>query len=277
MEKIKEKEKLFILEAELSVPYERTEIQTYSVKAANFDDAKRSFLKKTKKENAEINCVEVRNKNSAWPGIVSFSIALFLSLMPYYKHDGFESVFLFPNMSALLVSLVLYSSFVIKVKGLENTFKNTKDCIISLLCILVLAIFIKVFLRDSIPPKSAIGRVMSLLKLNNSYTLIAAAVILSWIGVKSVAGIIWVITAGLGILQLVTAGNIMGEFTGAVFILSSFSGFVFYLKYEGKLIINSFKALTSKAMNSVASDISEIKKTKRTVKIMMDGNKENKE
>lgn len=272
MEKVKEK--LFILEAELSVPYERTEIQTYSVKAANFDDAKRSFLKKNKKENDEIKCVEVRKKTSAWPSIISFSIALFLSLIPYYEHDGFKSVYLFPNMSALLVSIVLYSSFVIKVKGLENTFKNTKDCILSLLCILVLAIFIKIFLRDSIPPKSAIGRVMSLLKLNNSYTLIAAAVILSWIGVKSVAGIIWVITAGLGILQLVTAGNIMGEFTGAVFILSSFSGFVFYLKYEGKLIINSFKTLTSKAMNSVASDINEIKKPKRTVNVEINGNKE---
>lgn len=279
MEKMKEKEKLFILEAELSVPYEKTEIQTYSVKAGSLEDAKKIFLKKKKKENGTIKCIDLRNKTSAWPGIISFSIAVFLSLMPYYEHDGFKSVFLFPNMSALLVSLVLYSSFVIKVKGMENTFKNVKDSIISLLCILVLAIFIKIFLRDSIPPGSVIGRITKLFKLNNSYTLVAAAAILSWIGMKSVAGIIWVIIAGLGILQLVTAGNIMGEYTGAIFILSSFSGFIFYLKYEGKLIINSFKTAASKAMNSVASDINDIKKPKKTVKAALNENKniENKE
>lgn len=97
--------------------------------------------------------------------------------------------------------------------------------------------------------------------------------ILSWIGMKSVAGIIWVIITGLGILQLVTSGNIMGEYTRAVFILSSFNGFVFYLKYEGKLIINSFKAVTSKSMNNVVSDINDIKKPKKTVKAVLNENK----
>lgn len=248
----KGKEKLFILEAELGIHYEKTEIKTYNIKAGNLEDAKKKVLKEVK-QDIGVKCIGVRNKTGTLPGIICFSIALFLSLMPYYKNDGFESVFLFPNMSALAVSLVLYSSFVIKVKGLENTFKGPADSIISLLFILVLAIFIKIFIRDSIPPSgSPIGRVMSFFKLNNSYTLITAAVILSWIGMKSVAGIIWIIIAVLGILQLVTAGNIMGEYIGAIFILSSFSGFIFYLKYEGKLIINSFKKITLKAIEKAS-------------------------
>ena len=251
------KEKVFILETEVEVPFKKTEVRTLSIKADSLEAAKRATL--IQLQENKIQCVEVNKKASSIPGIISFSIALLLTTIPFYEKNGFNSVFLFPNIISLLCSLFVYSSFIIRVKGISNTFKNIPDFIISILCILVLASFIKIFLRDSLTLTGWIGMILKNTGLNNSYLLIAGAVIFSWLGIKSIAGYIWIIIAILGMLELATAGEYMGEYISAVFILSSFCGFVFYLKYEGKIIINSFATMTRNTAKLVFSNKNEAK------------------
>ena len=252
------KERVFTLEAELEVPLKKLEVQTLSIKADNFENAKESFLASLQ-ENKGIKCLEVDKKASVLPGIISFSIALLLTTIPFYEKNGFNSVFLFPNIISLLCSLFVYSSFVIRVKGINNTFKNIPDFIISILCILVLASFIKIFLRDSIVLTGWVGMMLKMFGLNNSYFLIAGAVIFSWLGIRTIAGVVWIIIAILGMVELATAGEYMGEYISVVFVLSAFCGFIFYLKYEGKIIINSFANLTKNVTRHVMVDINETK------------------
>ena len=250
------KERVFTLEAELEVALKKLEVQTLSVKADSLENAKGAVLARFQ-ENKGLKCVELNKKVSVLPGILSFSIALLLTTIPFYEKDGFNSVFLFPNIISLVCSLFVYSSFVIRVKGINNTFKNIPDFIISILCILVLASFIKIFLRDSIVLTGWVGAMLKMLGLNNSYILITGAVIFSWLGIRGIAGFMWIIIAILGMVELATAGEYMGEYISAVFILSAFCGFIFYLKYEGKIIINSFATLTKNTQNLVMYDINK--------------------
>lgn len=250
------KERVFTLEAELEVALKKLEVQTLSVKADSLENAKGAVLARFQ-ENKGLKCVELNKKVSVLPGILSFSIALLLTTIPFYEKDGFNSVFLFPNIISLVCSLFVYSSFVIRVKGINNTFKNIPDFIISILCILVLASFIKIFLRDSIVLTGWVGTMLKMLGLNNSYILITGAVIFSWLGIRGIAGFMWIIIAILGMVELATAGEYMGEYISAVFILSAFCGFIFYLKYEGKIIINSFATLTKNTQNLVMYDINK--------------------
>ena len=250
------KERVFTLEAELEVALKKLEVQTLSVKADSLENAKGAVLARFQ-ENKGLKCVELNKKVSVVPGILSFSIALLLTTIPFYEKDGFNSVFLFPNIISLVCSLFVYSSFVIRVKGINNTFKNIPDFIISILCILVLASFIKIFLRDSIVLTGWVGTMLKMLGLNNSYILITGAVIFSWLGIRGIAGFMWIIIAILGMVELATAGEYMGEYISVVFILSAFCGFIFYLKYEGKIIINSFATLTKNTQNLVMYDINK--------------------
>ena len=252
------KERVFTLEAELEVALKKLEVQTLSVKADSLENAKGAVLARFQ-ENKGLKCVELNKKVSVLPGILSFSIALLLTTIPFYEKDGFNSVFLFPNIISLVCSLFVYSSFVIRVKGINNTFKNIPDFIISILCILVLASFIKIFLRDSIVLTGWVGAMLKMLGLNNSYILITGAVIFSWLGIRGIAGFMWIIIAILGMVELATAGEYMGEYISAVFILSAFCGFIFYLKYEGKIIINSFINMTKNTAGQVMTNINETK------------------
>ena len=250
------KERVFTLEAELEVPLKKLEVQTLSIKADSLENAKGAVLARFQ-ENKGLKCVELNKKVSVLPGILSFSIALLLTIIPFYEKDGFNSVFLFPNIISLVCSLFVYSSFIIRVKGINNTFKSIPDFIISILCILVLASFIKIFLRDSIVLTGWVGTMLKMLGLNNSYLLITGTVIFSWLGIRGIAGFMWIIIAILGMVELATAGEYMGEYISAVFILSAFCGFIFYLKYEGKIIINSFATLTKNTQNLVMYDINK--------------------
>lgn len=252
------KDKVFTLEAELEVPLKKIEVQTLKVKANSIETAKNTVLAQLQ-GNKDVRCVELSKKGSVIPGIISFSIALLLTTIPFYEKTGFDSVFLFPNIISLLCSLFVYSSFIIRVKGINNTFKNIPDFIISILCILVLASFIKIFLRDSLELNGWVGLILKKSGFNNSYFLIVGAIIFSWLGIKSFAGFMWIIIAVLGMVELATAGQYMGEYISAVFILSSFCGFIFYLKYEGKIIINSFASMSKNTANFVMSNTNKTK------------------
>lgn len=172
-------------------------------------------------------------------------------------YSGFNSINLFPNVQPLVFSLLIYSSFVIRVKGLKNTFKNGLDTIISILFIFVLGSFIKVFARDSVDTTGIISFILKKIGFGNNYLLILAAVVVSWIGMRQVSGFIWVAVILLGTVELFTMGDYMGTFKSVLFIMSAFIGFIFYLKYEGAVIVNSFKNMASTTNSYISGNIKQ--------------------
>jgi hypothetical protein len=160
-------------------------------------------------------------------------------------------------MISILLSLVMYSAFVIRVKRIENVFKNLPDLLISLLFIVVLAIFIKLFAADTVQSNGIIGKFLAKIGFGNSYLLIIAALILSWLGMKQICGVVLIAILLFGSIELATCGDYMRNFKSVLFILSAFCGCVFYLKYEGDLIIQSFTNLGNGMIGFMDDNIKE--------------------
>lgn len=253
-----QKEGKYFIEAEVEVPYVRTEIRNISVKGTDSDDAISKYESQLKEQGLSITSISKRT--SAIPGIICFGIAFVMSFFRYFEEDGFNYIYLYPNIVSLMLSAFIYSSFIIRIKGFQNTFKNHLDTIISILFILVFAMFIQIFTGNAKTSSGLIAKFLSKIGLGNSYYLIIAAVVLSWLGIKQVCGFVWLAIFALALTELVTCGNYMGNVKGSVFVLSAFCGFVFFLKYEGKLIINSFKKLAITSTTFIKSDLDESKK-----------------
>lgn len=249
--------KKYLIEAEVEVPYVRSEIKNIPIKAANADEA--LTLCKDELESSDFSVNSVSKRTSVIPGIVFLAIAFLMTFVKYYDNsgNGFDSVNLFPSLLSILFSFVIYFAFVIKTKGISNSFKNVTDTIISVLFILVLATFINIFTKNAKVSSGIVGKFLAKIGLNNTNYLIIAAVIFSWLGIKQVACFLWLGIIALGVTEFVTCGNYMGNYMGAIFLVSSILGFVFYLKYEGKIIINSFRKLGASSSDFIKSNIDE--------------------
>ena len=245
------KTKSFLVETILEKPCTEKQLMRVQVDASNEKDAHELVQK------AYANVSSIKIISSPLPAIILFSITLVMSLFKYF--DGFDSIVLFPNIISLFFSILVYCAFVIRSKGVENTFKNKSDTILSILFILVFAIFIKIFVGESTIPSGFVGKLLNKIGIGNNWLLICGAILLSWLGIKQIAGFVWIAVVVLGLVELTTCGSYMGNIKGCIFLLSAFVGFVFYLKYEGKLIINSFKDNSSYIFESINFDIIESK------------------
>ena len=179
-----------------------------------------------------------------------------ISCFDYHNDVGFDKYNFYPSIFSLILSVVVYSAFVIRIKGLENMFNNTVvDVVISVLLILVMGIFIEILSGNASTKTGIIGKILEKLGFGNSYILIIAAAVLSWLGLKQIGGFVWLAVIFFGLTELGTCGIYMGKFIGSLFILSAFLGCIFYLKYEGTLIINSFQKLAASTIATISSDI----------------------
>lgn len=277
------KNRKFLLEAEVEKPYVKNEIINVSRCAKTKEDAIEEYRNELCSQGKTV--IGISKRVSPLCGIIFLSITFVMSLFRYYETDGFKYLELYPNIISLMISLVIYSAFVIRVKGIENVFKNFSDSLISLLFILVMGIFINIFTGESTVPTGIIGKFLAKIGFGNSYILICSAIVLSWLGLKQVCGFVWIAVIAFGLAELVTCGNYIGNYKGSIFILSAFLGCIFYLKYEGKLILNSFKRLSIYTVNRLDSDIQESQKfvrnkinsgiTKEEIKTIEDKNANN--
>ncbi|MCQ2604390.1 MAG: hypothetical protein MJ215_05040 [Spirochaetia bacterium] len=249
----------YLMEAEVKVPYVRSEIKNATVSANSQEEAIALYGKQL--NDAGFDTAAVNRRNSAIPGIVFFSITLFMSFFRYFESNGFHYVMLYPNIAAVGLSLLVYSSFVIRVKGLENTFRNFPDMAISILFILVMGIFIGIFMGSS-TPSGIISKALGKIGIpSKNYLLVCSAIVLSWLGMKQICSFIWAAVIILGLMELTTCGVYMGNIKSSVFLISAFCGFIFYLKYEGRTIINSFKRITYSPADFLRSNADTLKQT----------------
>lgn len=249
------KDKSFWVEAEVEIPCVKREIRNVVVEAKTKKDAVEKCRQDLEKKGFGVYGVSKRV--SPIPGILFLGVTAVMSFFPYFEKGGFNAIFLYPNSVSLCLSIALYSAFVIRIKGLENTFKNVLDISISILFIFVMGIFIKILAGDTTMPAGWFGKLLKELGLGNNYPVLITAIALSWLGLKQIAGFVWLVLIGLAMSELVTMDRFMGEEKASLFVLSVFLGSVFYLRYEGRSIINSFgKAITS-ATSTIGSDIKE--------------------
>ncbi len=258
------KQKKYAIEAEVEIPCYKCEIRNVVLteQAENFNDAVSEYKENLKKEGSFL--VSFSKKASAVPAIIFLAIASLFTFVGYYENDGFNKIDLCPGMVSLLISIVIYSSFIIRIKGITNTFKNIPDLFVSVLFIYMLAVFINIFTGNGKVSSGIIGKFLEKLGFTKNYYLLIAGIVLSWLGMKQICGFIWIAIIFFGLAELSTCGEYMRNFIGTIFLLSSFLGFVFYLKYEGKKIVNSFKKLAETTASFVKSDVDESDKFARS-------------
>lgn len=248
------KEKPFLIEAKVQVPCVMTEIRSGEVFAISKKEAVEKYKRQLEQDNVEL-IGEPSKRTSPVPGIIGLGIVVVMSFFKYYEPNGFKSIQLFPDMKSLLIAMFIYSGFVIRIQGIKNTFRDLPNIILSVLVLVVIGIFINIFAGTSEIPNGWVRKFLEKLGLGNNYWLILTAIVLSWLGLKQICGLVLIVLMVLGIVEVSTCGKYMGNIKGAVFLLSAFFGFVMYLKYEGALIIDSFKRLAVQTGRYVADNL----------------------
>lgn len=161
------------------------------------------------------------------------------------------------------------------MKGIQSSFNSAFDVVISMLCVWLLASFIRVLLNDAVESSGFVNDLLETIGMGNSLWLIILAVVLSWLGMKNISKYVYLIVAVLGFVELCSIDSYMGNFFSIIFLLSSFLGFVFYLKYEGKLITDSLIKTTSNIISKTG--ITNIKadgvKLGEDIKLYIENNK----
>ena len=95
---------------------------------------------------------------------------------------------------------------------------------------------------------------------SGSFTLqlLTAAVALSWLGMRSIAGLGWVLVFIAAAYNLMTVSEAMG-FLGFIFIISAFLGLVFHADLAPEKLIsemlNEYRVNTAPIADSISSDV----------------------
>lgn len=88
-------------------------------------------------------------------------------------------------------------------------------------------------------------------------SLLVAAVVFSWVGIKEVAGIVWAAVLIFGVTRLCSIDSVMG-FTGSLYLLCAFlSGVLQWLELDVRLSLDGLKKEFSALSNDAASLLSK--------------------
>jgi hypothetical protein len=187
-----------------------------------------------------VNIKVTNNYRANGLAIICMLTACFFSFIPWYSGPLVFS--LKPSMLSTLLAIGLYSALVIRLKGLHNSFCSPSDTILSLLTILFCSSFINFFLNDNF------GKILLLVSL-----------LLSWLGLKFIAGIVWIVLIAFVGTRVMVANTAMGVW-GSLYILSAFLGIVLQLKQVNLLrdIGREFKSMASRAHYKIFNDVSSV-------------------
>jgi hypothetical protein len=157
------------------------------------------------------------------PAIVCMAIACLLSFIPW--HMGKVVFSIMPSMLSTMIAIGLYSAVIIRIKGLQNSFNNASETILSCLTILFCASFISFFCGETKI------QILWFKIFISGKILLTIAVLLSWVGMAAVAGLVWIFLFILAGARLLIGDAAMG-FWGNIYALSGFLGIVFQLKQQ---------------------------------------------
>jgi len=220
----------------------------YIVPAEDKDKAIIIAKKEYGKDNP--NLVDVKavvNKKMNILSIIFLSIACFLSFIPWHLPDG-SVIFLKPSLISMLFSVAIYSSVILRIKGLKNSFNSATETICTCLNFIFIASFISLFTGDA-----EIKLFNFTIPISGKLLLIFAA-LLSWVGMEKVAKFVWIALFVFAAFRLLAVDAAMGIW-GVVYVLFGFLGIVFQLKQESDVFLqkvnNEFISAAAKARSIV--------------------------
>jgi hypothetical protein len=221
--------------------FEPLESHEYHIQGDDKKEAEKQALKIYRKAYPDaINIKVIKNYRMNGVAIICMLIACFFSFIPWYNGSFMFS--LMPSMLSTLLAIGLYSAVIIRLKGLHNSFCSFSDTVLSILTILFCSSFINFFLND-----------------NTGKIILLVSILLSWLGLKFIAGIVWIVLfvfVGARVMLVNAAMGVWGSF----YILSAFIGIILQLKQINFAsdIGKEFKSMTSRAQYKIFNDISSV-------------------
>lgn len=182
--------------------------------------------------------------------IILLVVAVFLSLQTYYGTTFFiftTEVRIAPDLMSGVIAICMLMP--LYARGILVWRKTIYKLIVFLLLLSVFASITKVATYKS-----------------GTFTgyLIGAAVILSWLGLRSVAGFGWILVFAAAVFNALSTSEAMGIY-GFIFIVTAFLGLVFHADLApNKLvteILNEYRQQTTKATEYVKEDIAASRAT----------------
>jgi len=128
---------------------------------------------------------------------------------------GTEVVSISPSLISTMAAIVLYLSIVVrfKIRMLSNSYETTLTIIMTVLNILLCASFLSIF----------VGDVNWTIFTIDSRIFLMIAIIFSWVGMRSVAGFVWIILFCFSLFRMIQVDEAMGNW-GVVYIIAAFLG-----------------------------------------------------
>ena len=256
IEGMKDKKGEYMVPVTGSVSERKT--KSYLVRACSQDDARRIAEGKFSEEfgtfGESLSALEDRTPR-ARAACILMSIAIGLSYINWaHKH---ELISISPSLTSCLISLILYTSYVIRFKGVNKIVTSKSDIALCLCVILLFASFIQALLTGGIISIPKIPPLIDSSISIYSYHVLFAAVVLSWIGVKIVSAACFLLVGIAAFINIMQLSDAMGPLFGPLYILSSFFGLLFYISLEpaASEAIYHIKGSVRVAKNYVENDL----------------------
>lgn len=150
--------------------------------------------------------------------LIFLSISGILSLLNYSKKgllplEIFEKSFSFrPTLITGFLGIILISPLYLRRIFKWN--RSVYSCLFFFLTVLVSSSFIELAVGGN-----ESNRIM--------WILLSSSILLSWIGIRSIAGISWILVMIIGLFFAIDHSYIMG-FSGFIYIISAFLGFLLH-------------------------------------------------
>ncbi len=230
-----------------------TECKTYLVKTDSETEAKALAAQQFNDEFSsygQVTCEDPqrRGTRAVWAIVLMF-IAFLLSIPRWAVPNSHELLAIRPDLLSTLYAILLYAVFIIRFKGIKRTVGSFYDILLCVVCILLLASLIQLFLNSSIN----LGGI-------NGKTLLPIAILFSAFGVKFISLICMGLITILGFLNVNTLNNAMG-FWGVVYILLAFVGMLIYFSVEPVIneALTQVKISFTNSMARLSADATQAK------------------
>ena len=167
-----------------------------------------------------------------------------------------------PDLISTLCSVVFYASLIVRYEGIfksNNLFEAFISTIRAFLNCWVFAALVKVVLQNDTKVTEGSFTLFALLR-NPETTMLVFAILLSWLGMKSIAGFSWILFIVAAMKNLLVVNSAMGML-GAVFVLTiTISLFLQIRDYSNiRDFMRDFRGGTSKYRETVRQDINAAK------------------
>jgi hypothetical protein len=185
--------------------------------------------------------------------IICLTIACLLCFVDWQDSKGVKFD-LMPNLISTLFAIFIYSAFVVRNKGLQNSLNHRSEIVLVCLNVFFCASFLTLFVGDV---TITIPWTFKLLNIKLSgVKVLCLAGLLSWLCIPAMAGIVWLLLFLIAFKRFSLLNSAMGPW-GVVYILSAFLGIVFQLKQESHYVL---KSLRNDILGIAARSVKRVKK-----------------